>query len=235
MRTQIVRNAPLLTFFLPVERTLVARWLPSTLKLHSKARLVLNMWSIDSASESTGFGTPGPLGVSYLAVEVAGDEGMSLDGAFRFPGRLWLRHWSSHDADRAYAKQIGDLDVRPGDTKVRIDGDRVEATLNLDGALAVRASARLCDTGSAPRSGYSVYYGMAATPPHKVTRFDIPWISEGRPLEHPSVEFFFGTNEIAAPVVEDGQQAVSEAFFRRMTLVPYAREVSSSPPIESAA
>ena len=101
-RAQIIRNAPLLTFLLSGASSTLRQCLPSPLSLHPGARIALNMWFLPDAQEMTGFGEPGPMGITYLAAEVAGEEGASADGAMRFPGRCWLEHWSSSPAARRY-------------------------------------------------------------------------------------------------------------------------------------
>jgi len=99
---QIIHDAPLLTIVLPSKPGRLRARIPNPLRPHPAGRLILNMWALSDPRQTTGFGAPGPVGVSYLAAEVVGAEGASNDGAVTFPGRAWLEHWSSSEAARAY-------------------------------------------------------------------------------------------------------------------------------------
>jgi hypothetical protein len=181
------------------------------------------MWALSDPRQTTGFGAPGPVGVSYLAAEVAGPEGASNDGAVTFPGRVWLEHWSSSEAARAYAHAASGLEINAGETELQVEGDRLTARLRLDGRIVIEARVRIGTQELGLRAGHSVYYGEHATSGggREVARFDVPWVAEGFPADKPEVVFDFELGTGAADLVDNGAQAVIAASFRRMTLVPY--------------
>jgi hypothetical protein len=192
------------------------------------------MWALSDPRQTTGFGAPGPVGVSYLAAEVAGPEGASNDGAVTFPGRVWLEHWNSSETVRAYARAASGLEIDAGETELRVEGDRLTARLRLDGRIVIEARARVGTQKLGLRAGHSVYYGErpAGDGGREAARFDVPWVAEGFPADKPEVVFDFGPGTSAADLVDNGAQAVIAVSFRRMTLVPYLASCENQIEIE---
>jgi hypothetical protein len=226
---QIIHDAPLLTVVLQSKHERLHSRIPNPLSPHPGGRLILNMWALSDPRQTTGFGAPGPIGVSYLAAEVAGPEGASSDGAISFPGRVWLEHWSSSKAARAYARAASGLEINPGETELRIEDNRLTARLRLDGRIVIEARVRVGTQKLGLRAGHSVYYceRRAGDGNREVARFDVPWIAEGFPADEPEVVFDFAPNTGAADLVDNGAQKVIAVSFRRMTLVPYLANCES--------
>lgn len=232
IRPQIIRNAPLLTFFLAGDPHALGRHVPLPLSPHPDARIVLNMWSLPDPKEMTGFGEPGPMGITYLAAEVLGEEGASADGTLHFPGRFWLEHWSSSPAARRYAHHASGLEIRPGDTHLEYQGDVVTATLRLADQTVVTAQARLGRDRLRTISGHSIYYAErgAVAGEREVARFEVPWVSDAFAADGAVVDFAFPDGEAALRFVANGRQPVTAVSFRRITLVPYlAQKVVRTP------
>jgi hypothetical protein len=229
---QIVRNVPLLTFFLSGDADRVSRRIPRPLSPLAGAKLVLNTWFLADPQEMTGFGAPSPMGVTYLAAEVAGPEGASSDRSVHFPGRLWLEHWNSSPAARRYAKEASGLLMRPGETEMSLDGDILRATLRIGNHAAVSVKARIGSEKRATLSGHSIYYAErdAAGGGREVARFEIPWVSDAYSAEEPAVEFAFPACDGALSFVENGSQTVEAVAFRRFTVVPYLAQGSVADP-----
>jgi len=232
LRPEIIRNAPLLTFFLSCDRDRLSRRIPYPLSPHARARLILNMWFLANPEETTGFGATGPMGVSYLAAEVAGPEGASSDGSVRFPGRLWLEHWSSSPAARRYAQEASGLHIRLGDTEMSLDGDILKATLHIGNHLSISVKARIGSEKRATLSGHSIYYAERDAPGggREIAHFEIPWISDAYSADEPAVEFAFPADDDALSFVANGPQTVEAVVFRRFTMVPYLAQGSWPPP-----
>lgn len=220
---QIIHDAPLLTVVLSPKSERVRARIPRPLEPHPGGRLILNMWELADPNQTTEFGAPGPVGVSYLAAEVAGPEGATSDGALKFPGRVWLEHWISSSAVRAYAHAASGLEINPGETALQIDDDWLTARLNLDGKTVIEARARVGREKLALRSGHSVYYSerRASDGGRELTRFDVPWVAESFAASDPEVIFDFKPGTGAADLVDNGAQTVVAVSFRVMTLVPY--------------
>jgi hypothetical protein len=72
---QIIHDAPLLTVVLPSKSERLRARILDPLRPHPDGRLILNMWALSDPRQTTGFGAPGPIGVSYLAAEATGSEG----------------------------------------------------------------------------------------------------------------------------------------------------------------
>jgi hypothetical protein len=198
---------------------------------------VLNMWSHEDPNEITGFGGFGPMGVSYLAVEVAGREGASADGTVRFPGRFWLSHWSSFGQARDYAGAASGLRIRPGITTVRITDDKFTAELVVDGRRTIVASAQIGRALLRTMSGHSIYYAERAATDGgtEVAQFEIPWVADAFDAKSPAVEFAFDEETPEWRLVGEQRPTVLGVAFRRITLVPYlAQGIIGSPHVEAA-
>lgn len=223
VKPEIVRNAPLLTFFLSGDSSALRRCIPSPLSLHSGGRIILNIWSLPDPEGTTGFGEPGPVGIAYLAAEVGGEEGTTADGATHFPGRFWLEHWSSSAALRRYAHRASGLEIRPAEISLEFQNDVVTATLGLAGRAVVTARARFGRNRLKTVTGHSIYYAErdAETGGREVARFEVPWISDAYEADNPTVDFTFPETEAALRFVTNGRQSVAAVSFRRITLVPY--------------
>lgn len=236
VRPELVRNARLLTVFLEADPAVAGALLPKGLTPLPDGRIVLNMWSHDDPNEITGFGGFGPMSVSYLAVEVAGREGASADGAIRFPGRFWVHHWSSFDRARDYAAAASGLRIRPGETAVRIDNNQFMAELVVDGRRQIMASAQIGEELLGTMSGHSIYYAerIAADGSSEVAQFEIPWVSDAFEAKSAVVEFSFGDGSPEWRLVGHSQPTVLGVMYRRITLVPYlAQRVGTSSQVDT--
>ena len=234
IRPQIIRNAPLLTFYLSGVSPALGQAIPSPLSLHSGTRIVLNMWSLPDPEDTTGFGEPGPTDITYLAAEVGGEEGATADDATRFPGRFWLEHWSSSAAARRYAHRASGLEIKPGKTSLEFRDDIVKATLCLSDREVITAKVRVGRSHQKKISGYSIYYAErdAKSGGREVARFEIPWISDAYAADDPILDFAFPEDEGALRFVGNGRQSIVAMTFRRITLVPYiAHNVVKMPPV----
>ena len=223
IRPQIVRDAPLLTFFLSGDSSALRRCIPPPLSPHPAARIILNMWFLPNPEDTTGFGEPGPVGIAYLAAEVSGEEGVTADGATQFPGRFWLEHWSSSAALRRYAHRASGLEIRSGEISLEFQNDIVTATLGLGDRAVVTARARVGRNRLKTISGHSIYYSErnAETGGREVARFEVPWISDAYAADEPSVDFAFPEKDESLRFVTNGPQSVAAVSLRRITLVPY--------------
>ena len=223
IRPEIVRDAPLLTLFLSGDAERLRRRIPGGLTLHAGTRLILNTWFLPNPDQMTGFGAPGPMGVTYLAAETGGEEGATSDGSLHFPGRVWLEHRSSSAASRRYALEASGLKIREGETSSRLEGDFLRASLHVDDRPVVAVSARIGLGKQATASGHSIYYAErdAAGGGRELARYEVPWISDAYSAQDAVVDFTFPDEDPALSFVSNGPQVVEAVSFRRITLVPY--------------
>jgi hypothetical protein len=197
--------------------------IPGPLAPLRDGRVILNMWSHSDATGTTGFGGIGPMSVSYLAIEVAGEEGAIADGSTRFPGRLWLHHWSSLEQARNYAAAASGLDIKRGETTIRTEGDRMLAELSIAGRRVISASARVGHEKRRTVTGNSIYYAQRAAVEGgmEVAQFDIPWISDVFDADTPDVEFSFSEDTTPLLLSDPQHPRVLGVTLRTITLVPY--------------
>jgi hypothetical protein len=223
IRPQLIRNAPLISFFLKGDPDKIRPLIPSPLSAHPSGRIVLNMWSQTDPNQTTGFGGLGAMNVTYLAAEVTGEEGTSADGSVRFPGRYWLQHWSNYAPAREYGRVVSGLDIMAGETEFVWDGPRLRARFSLDGRLAISAQVRAPDVSDRTVSGHSIYYAQRNCPAGgaEVAQFVVPWISDVLAADDAKVEFAFPDASPVLSLLNNGLQTVEAVTLRRITLLPY--------------
>lgn len=214
---QLVRNAPLLTLFLKLDPGAAGPMLPSGVRLHPNARLVLNRWEQGDPNETTGFGEWGAMSVSYFAVETAGPTGCTADGALQFPGRAWLHHWCSSPAARNYALQASGLHIDAGATRLQVTAGDVAVRLHVGTRECVRASARISSNVTSTRSGHSLYYASRSRGGIKETAvFSVPWIADELDVEAAQVAIDFPQSHPIFALLGDAAPTVVAASFRRI-------------------
>ena len=225
---QILRNVPLATFYLAADPALTVSLLPEGLSPAPNGRIVLNMWSHSDPRETTGFGGFGAMGIAYLAVEVAGEQGATTDGKTAFPARCWMQHWCNYEPARAYAAKTSGLTILPGQPNVTIAGDRLTGVLELGGRIVISASATVGSEPQGVQSGFSIYHAPRTGPDGaaQVARYVVPWVGDSYLAESPAVALSFDAQAPANALFGGQPPTVLGVTFRRMTLVPYLASVA---------
>jgi hypothetical protein len=219
----IVRDAPLLTFYLPTSPVELRPHIPSGLTPKHDARIILNMWFQEKAEEIAGFGEPQPIGVTYFAAEVTGEAGCTSDGATQIPPRFWLKHWNSSDGARRYAEKASALEISHGQTSLSFHRGLATATLTLHGRTVITAQARVGEDRLKTASGHSIYFAerKSSRDKQQLNRFVVPWVADSYGASAVAVNFDFPINDPLQGLVKNGPQTITSVSFRRITLVPY--------------
>lgn len=220
---ELVRDAPLLTFYFQTTPTKLRPHIPSGLTPSPDARIILNMWFQEKAEETTGFGKPQPLGVTYFAAEIIGEAGGTADGATRILPRFWLKHWNSSDSARRYAAEASALEISHGQTSLSIHHGLATATLTLRGRTVITAQARVGEDRLRTASGHTIYFAKrkGCRDKQQLNRFVVPWVADSYGASAVAVNFDFPINDPLQGLVKNGTQTITSVSFRRITLVPY--------------
>lgn len=193
---QLMKDAPMTIVTYRADRDALREILPPGLEPHPEGRVVLNMWDQDDPGSSSGFGGPGPVSVTYLAIEVAGHNTATADGSVSAPGRYFAGHWIS-DADgggfRAYAAQEAGVGAALGETVYDQAGHALSAALVVDGAEHIRLSARVGDQRRATIGGHLNYFcDRPAGGGVEIARIAVPFVFEVFDAEVTDVRFTAG-------------------------------------------
>ena len=223
IRPEILHDIPLATFYLRADPSVMKAALPEGLVPAPNGRLILNIWSQDDPNETTGFGGFGPMGIAYLAIEVAEKSGRTSDGKARFPARFWKRHWCNYEPARRYAAMASGLQILPGSPSATVEGSQLRGRLELDGEVVNEVSANLDLTSHQSTSGYSVYCASRENRAGEleIAEFEIPWVGKSFSASDGKVVMSPVQANPAITLLGGSQPEVLSVGFRRMTLVPY--------------
>ena len=223
VRPQLIRNAPMIIVGFRADKDAIARYLPAPLRPHENGRILLNMWALQDANSTTGFGGFEPMSVTYLAAEVDGHDGVSADGTARWPGRYFLKHWVGSAAARSYALETSGLETDPEPTVVTIDDGRLVAQLEIGGRVCAKIEAQVGDTVRRVASGHSNYFAerYGADPSSGLAHLVIPWVGDVLDVDVKKVELDFPADIVPPELVPQGEVTVETVVYRRLSFVPY--------------
>nr|MDT0656609.1 hypothetical protein [Micromonospora sp. DSM 115978] len=136
----LVVNSRMLHFcWLPADAEAVAAMLPDGLKPAPDRQVSMNQYVVDDPIQTSGAGA---YSVTYFGVEL--DD--SPRGGGTGPVRWWRHYLTSSPEIRSYARARG-VPARPGVTRIDVDGGRLAAVTEVDGAPLVRTVARVGPSG----------------------------------------------------------------------------------------
>lgn len=193
---QLMKDAPMTIVSYKADRSSLREILPPGLDPHPEGRVVLNMWDQDAPGRSSGFGSPGPVSVTYLAIEVAGHDSWTADGTISAPGRYFAGQWIS-DADgggfRNYAKQEADVGAHTGETIYAHDGGSLSAKLIVDGRECISLSARIGENTLGTVGGHLNYFcdrnAVGGAGEREIAHIAVPFVFELFPAEVGEIVF----------------------------------------------
>lgn len=181
---QLMKDAPMTIVTYKANREVLREILPPGLDPHPEERVVLNMWDQDYPDSSSGFASPGPVSVTYLAIEVAGHDSWTADGKISAPGRYFAGQWIS-DADgggfRDYASHAAGVGSHTGETIYERDGGTLRASLMVDGAARIALAAKIGKETLGTLGGHLNYFCDR----------DVAGGTGGREIAHVAVPFVF--------------------------------------------
>lgn len=168
--------------------------LPPGLTPHPEGRVVLNMWDQNDAGSSSGFGNPGPVSVTYLAIEVEGHDTWTADGTVSAPGRYFAGQWISAEDNGGFA-EFGRLSCgvgsELGDTRYRRTGNRLVADLTVDGHKCITLEADIGEDKLVTLGGHLNYFcdRNDGNDGREIARIAVPFVFEIFDAEIASVQF----------------------------------------------
>lgn len=153
--------------------------LPEGLEPNPEGQVVINMYTVPEATQTSGFG---PYTLTYLTVELAGQDSYVMGSDITYPGRYFVQYFNSSPVMREFTEKIGipvDENTNVMTTTEVKDG-KLTATLRVDGKPMIVSTA---DVGSELGNfggGHLNYFGLIQTDEdgkttNKVVKYPIPW------------------------------------------------------------
>lgn len=193
---QLMKDAPMTIVSYKADRDALRQILPPGLDPHPEGRVVLNMWDQNVPGSSSGFGSPGSVSVTYLAIEVEGHDSWTADGTISAPGRYFAGQWIS-DADgggfRAYARQEAGVGAHTGETIYARDGEVLTAKLNIEDRECITLSASIGEDKLGTVGGHLNYFcdrnAMGEAGKREIAHIAVPFVFELFPAEVEEIVF----------------------------------------------
>lgn len=178
---QLMKDAPMVIVTYKADPAAIQEILPPGLSPHPEGRVVLNMWDQDDAGSSSGFGSPGPVSVTYLAIEVAGHDTWTADGSVSAPGRYFAGQWISSEDKGGFAqfgRQSAGVESHVGDTRYHRNGSRLLADLTVDGQECIKLEAEVGDAKLVTVGGHLNYFcdRNGASGVREIARVGVPFV-----------------------------------------------------------
>lgn len=190
---QLVTNAWMLIVGFKADPAAIKKLLPRGLKAHPEHRVVMNMYTVPNADQTSGFGA---YTLTYLTVEVKGHDSYSLGQPTGFPGRYFIDYFNSSPVVRKFTKAVG-IPAEEGNTTITIDDDgNLKAVLTVGGEPFIETTAKVGKDFIWTIGGHLNYFGLTKQYDgasglylRKVMQYPIPWVGSGVKIEDVKVKF----------------------------------------------
>jgi hypothetical protein len=150
----IVGARMLYLVWMPADPTAAAALVPEELDAAPGSPVFMNQYVVDDAGQTSNAGSAegfGAYSLTYLGVDLAG-----LDTEDGTPGRWWTHYLDSSPNMVRYAAAHG-VPAGAGETSLDLADGRLAATTTIDGAEAIRTTARV-DLGTPARATGQLRY-----------------------------------------------------------------------------
>jgi len=157
---QLIRDARMLIIGYEAERAALEAALPPGLTPNSSNLVQMNMYEVD-AEQTSGFGA---FSLTYLTVELEGQDSVAGEGAMRIPGRFFAYYWNSSPRMISYARETSGIPALPGVRRSVVEAGTLTSTLTVDGDDVITARASVTDRPAGTLGGHLNYYAHRQFP-----------------------------------------------------------------------
>ncbi len=176
---QLVTDAWMFIASYKADPEVLKTMMPEGLEPNPNGTVVINMYTVPNGNETSGFG---PYTLTYLTVELAGQDSYVMNSDVTYPGRYFIYYFNSSPLMRAYTKKVG-MPVNENTnvlTTTEVKDGKLTATLTMDGKPIIVSTA---DVGSELGNfggGHLNYFGLISTEEdgktnNTVVKYPIPW------------------------------------------------------------
>lgn len=183
---QLVTNAWMLIIGYEADPEAIKAVLPEGLEPHPNNRVVLNMYTVPEADQTSGLGA---YTLTYVTIEVAGQDSYTMGQPTGFPGRYFAYYFNSSPVMRTFTKATG-IPAEAGFTTTTVKDGKLRAELQVDGVTFIESTADVGSDFVGVLGGHLNYFGLLdAQGMQQVVKYPIPWIGYPVSTENASVNF----------------------------------------------
>ncbi len=164
--------------------------LPPGLEPNPEGHIVINMYTVPEATQTSGFGA---YTLTYLTVELMGQDSYIMGSDTTIPGRYFVFYFNSSPLMREYTKKIG-VPAQEGMTTTTVKDGKLTAVLTVDGKPLIEATADVGDELGNFGGGHLNYFGILKTEKdgktvNQVVKYPIPWNGGTVEMKNPKIKF----------------------------------------------
>lgn len=158
--------------------------LPPGLKPHPNNHVVINMYTVPRADQTSGFGA---YTLTYLTIEIDGDDSYVMGAPdVTYPGRYFVHYFNSSPKMRKFALAAGiPATVTDGATTTEVKNGTLTAKLAVGGKTLIESTAKVGEYGPMG-GGHLNYFGLLNG---KVVKYPIPWNGKAAVAEGAKIKF----------------------------------------------
>ena len=145
--------------------------LPPGLKPHPNNHVVINMYTVPRADQTSGFGA---YTLTYLTIEIDGDDSYVMGAPeVTYPGRYFVHYFNSSPKMRKFAMAAGiPATVTDAVTTTEVKDGVLTAKLSVGGKTLIESTAKVGKEYGPMGGGHLNYFGLLNG---KVVKYPIPW------------------------------------------------------------
>ena len=164
--------------------------LPKGLEPNPENQVVINMYTVPDPNQTSGFGA---YTLTYLAVELKGQDGYNMGQPTGYPGRYFVYYFNSSPSMREFTKKAG-IPAQAGNTTTTVANGKLKAVLTVDGKPFIESTADVGDTLGGFGGGHLNYFGQIHTERdgkkvNQVVKYPIPYNGGSVKTENAKVTF----------------------------------------------
>ena len=183
---QLVTNAWMFIIGYEADPKALKELLPEGLEPHPNNRVVLNMYTVPDASQTSGFGA---YTLTYVTIEVKGHDSYTMGAPTGYPGRYFAYYYNSSPVMRKFTEAAG-IPARDGFTTTTVENGKLVANLTVGGKPFIQSTADVGLDFAGVVGGHLNYFGHIETnDKNEVVKYPIPWIGKPVSTENTKVKF----------------------------------------------
>jgi acetoacetate decarboxylase len=197
---QLVTDAWMLYVGFEADPAAIKALLPPGLEANNN-NVVMNMYTVPDPSQTSGFGA---YTLTYVTVEVKGQEGYTMGQPTGYPGRYFVFYFNSSELMRNFTKNVG-IPAEEGMTKQTKENGKLTSVLEVGGKPFIVATADVSDELQPAVGGHLNYFGLRkiqkdSSEVTQIMKYPIPFVSRVVKTENPTVTFKMPTDHPLYPL-----------------------------------
>ncbi len=187
---QLVTDAWMLIIGFEAEPKALRAILPPGLEPNPSNLVVMNMYTVPDASQTSGFGA---YTLTYLTVQLKDQDSYIMGSSTGEPGRYFAFYFNNSELMRDFTKKVG-IPAEEGMTKQTKENGKLMSVLEVGGKPFIVATAEVGDELQSPVGGHLNYFGlkkaeMEGKDVTQIMKYPIPFLVRTVKTDNANVDF----------------------------------------------